>query len=295
MLGLRLGESLDCVHAREEPGGCGTSRVCSTCGAVITMMSALTIGSSDEQRDICLRVRETLLYAEGQRWLVFCAQDISGELYRANFENVFFHDISNIVTALLGASSLLSQKFHSQQEVEQIHRTAIRLANEMSLQRVLAEGMNAQYSPQNTPVSLEKIRSETHLILHGNKALQGKTIDEVQSVDDRTINTDIMLVSRILGNMLLNALEATSEGGKIVFTTSKEDETMTWQVWNEAYIPEAIQRRIFQRHFSTKTGSGRGFGTYSMKLFAEHYLHGSMSFVSTEADGTIFSLRIPAS
>jgi sensor histidine kinase regulating citrate/malate metabolism len=104
-----------------------------------------------------------------------------------------------------------------------------------------------------------------------------------------------MLVSRILGNMLLNALEATPEGGKITFTTRIDGDAMVWEVWNEAFIPEPVQRRIFQRHFSTKTGSGRGFGTYSMKLFAEHYLNGSMSFTSTEDGGTVFSLRLSLS
>lgn len=32
-LGLRPGEYLQCIHASEMPGGCGTSRHCSECGA----------------------------------------------------------------------------------------------------------------------------------------------------------------------------------------------------------------------------------------------------------------------
>jgi hypothetical protein len=32
LLGLRLGEALNCVYADEEPTGCGTSEYCSTCG-----------------------------------------------------------------------------------------------------------------------------------------------------------------------------------------------------------------------------------------------------------------------
>ncbi len=305
VLGLRLGESLHCVHALEEPGGCGTSRYCSGCGAVIAMMSALvqntqcervcalTVGTNGASRDICLRVRATPLSIEEQRWIVICAQDISQELFRSNLENVFFHDINNIITALLGTSSLLSVSLKSSPEIELIHKTVVRLANEVSLQRVLSQDISSHYSPRKNPVSLDKIRSETHLILNGHKALQGRTIREVNSAGDCTINTDVMLVSRILGNMLLNALEATPEGGKIVLTTRRDDDCLVWDVWNEASIPEAVQRRIFQRYFSTKTGSGRGFGTSSMKLFAEHYLNGSMSFVSNEDGGTVFALRLP--
>lgn len=32
-LGLRPGEALQCVHAHDEPDGCGTTKFCSTCGA----------------------------------------------------------------------------------------------------------------------------------------------------------------------------------------------------------------------------------------------------------------------
>lgn len=307
VLGLRLGESLRCIHAFEEVGGCGTSRHCSTCGAVIAMMSALvqdlpcekvcalTAGKDGEIKDICLRVRATPLHIEGQRWVVICAQDISQELYRANLENIFFHDINNIITALLGASSLLSENLGTPQIVEQIHKTAIRLANEISLQRGLTQGVNAKYAPRKDLVSVDKIRSETHLILHGHKALQGKTIEEYQEAGDCALRTDAMLVSRILGNMLLNACEATSEGGKVVLTTRKDGDLMIWDVWNETFMPEEIQRRIFQRYFSTKSGTGRGFGTASMKLFAEQYLNGRISFNSTEDGGTIFSLRLPFS
>src|SRR5512137_2353675 len=34
LLGLRPGEAVGCIHAAEEPGGCGTARACATCGAV---------------------------------------------------------------------------------------------------------------------------------------------------------------------------------------------------------------------------------------------------------------------
>ncbi|MBK7132833.1 MAG: hypothetical protein IPH69_08460 [Bacteroidales bacterium] len=54
-------------------------------------------------------------------------------------------------------------------------------------------------------------------------------------------------------------------------------------------LSEEVQMRIFQRSFSTK-GKGRGLGTYSIRLMTENYLHGKVSFVSNEADGTVFSV-----
>lgn len=59
------------------------------------------------------------------------------------------------------------------------------------------------------------------------------------------------------------------------------------------FVYEDIRRRVFQRHFSTKAGAGRGYGTYSMKLFGEGYLRGQVWFESTDSLGTVFSLKLP--
>ena len=41
LLGLRLGEALECVHAQEPDGGCGTTRFCENCGALQAIRSSL--------------------------------------------------------------------------------------------------------------------------------------------------------------------------------------------------------------------------------------------------------------
>jgi signal transduction histidine kinase len=65
-----------------------------------------------------------------------------------------------------------------------------------------------------------------------------------------------------------------------------------FSVHNPGLIPRDAQRQVFRRYFSTK-GADRGLGTYGMKLLGEEYLGGSVRFVSTEPEGTVFSLRLP--
>ena len=76
-------------------------------------------------------------------------------------------------------------------------------------------------------------------------------------------------------------------------TARVEPEHITWEIWNNGFIPADVQKRVFQRHFSTKATFGRGLGTFSMKLFGERYLKGKVSFTSTEAEGTIFRFQLP--
>ncbi len=68
---------------------------------------------------------------------------------------------------------------------------------------------------------------------------------------------------------------------------------MRFSVWNPAPIPEPLQLRIFQRHFTTKNESGRGIGTYMMKLFGEEFLGGRVGFLSSAAEGTPFWIELP--
>jgi signal transduction histidine kinase len=93
--------------------------------------------------------------------------------------------------------------------------------------------------------------------------------------------------------MLLNALEATNEGGRVVFRTLVGKSQLEWQVWNSAVIPESIQLRVFQKYFTTKHDDGRGLGTYAMKLFGEDCLGGKVSFRSAVGKGTTFSFSLP--
>jgi len=57
-------------------------------------------------------------------------------------------------------------------------------------------------------------------------------------------------------------------------------------------MPPEVAPQVFQRSFSTK-GADRGLGTWSMKLFAEEYLGGAVSFQTDRERGTTFSLVLP--
>jgi signal transduction histidine kinase len=107
------------------------------------------------------------------------------------------------------------------------------------------------------------------------------------------VETDPTLVLRVLGNMIVNALEATGPGGAVRLSIEENPEWVTFSVWNDATIPSAIRNRIFQRNVSTKDDMGRGLGTYSMKLFGEQVLGGRVSFTS-DASGTVFRFSLPA-
>lgn len=305
-LGLRLGNTIGCVNAQRSEDGCGTTESCKSCGAVIAMMAALYNGQNDEQvcvlttsdngktRHLSLMIRTCPVMIEQRRFIVLTAKDITQEQVRANLERVFFHDISNMITVLLGASELLVHEMPSRWEVIQVQEAAARLQKEIELQRELSLSGSAEpFVPQRHQVELSSINKDVELLMRGHVAARERTIEVVQECDDCLIFTDKHMVSRVLANMLINALEATMRGGVVKFITRKMGGNIYWEVWNSSSIPEEIQPRVFQRYFSTKGNDGRGLGTFSMKLFGETYLQGRVNFTSSKKEGTLFSFSLP--
>jgi signal transduction histidine kinase len=305
VLGLRLGESLKCEHAYKKPAGCGTTAHCSTCGSAIAMMTAINENRMDEQmcaltaiqdgakHDISLLIKAHPITVEGHRWILVIAQDVTQQQFWANLESVFFHDINNILSILSGYGEILARDMPDKRVVRKINESIERLQNEMALQRSFSSRKDAKYIPRKSKSSTNRIKQETGLIVHQHRAASGKTIDERWPEKNIKLTTDALLVSRVLGNMIINALEASDEGETVRLTTRVKSSHITWEIWNNGFIPADIQKRVFQRHFSTKSNFGRGLGTFSMRLFGERYLKGNVSFTSSEADGTTFRFRLP--
>jgi sensor histidine kinase regulating citrate/malate metabolism len=101
------------------------------------------------------------------------------------------------------------------------------------------------------------------------------------------------LLVRIMVNMVKNALEATPEGGAVKAWVKHGSAGCELRVWNAGTIAHDVAIQVFKRSFSTKSGRGRGLGTFSMKLFGERYLGGAVGFTSTEDEVTTFFIRLP--
>ncbi|MBU0482156.1 MAG: HAMP domain-containing histidine kinase [Proteobacteria bacterium] len=310
ILGLRPGEAINCIHAHEMPGGCGTSQHCSSCGAAISIVSALssnetmektcaaTVAKNDEIAEICFKVRASPLHIDDNLFILLFLQDITSQEEWAALERTFFHDINNIVTSLAGNAAMLELQDGNLDPgmAGQIRMLSLRLAKEVAIQGVLAKssgGRNYRVSLQG--ISIRQLFTELGQFFTSHPASKDITLLLPEKYPVDTIKTDYCLLLRILTNMLVNAMEASKEGDTITLGFEMGDDHATFSVNNRQTIPENITCRIFQRHFSTKSGNGRGIGTYSMKLFGEKYLRGKVTFSTSNENGTTFRLALPKS
>lgn len=303
-LGLRQGEVLQCIHANDEPAGCGTTKFCSTCGAAIAIVSsleqnipvekicALSANRAGQEIEVALLVRSHPIIIDKKRFLLLFLQDITKQQQRAALERTFFHDINNLLSMLLGASELLVLKEPSEL-AQTVHQASVRLHKEVAIQRCLSQSENCTYLPMRHEIKTKEIVAELQSFFGNHPAALKKTIDFQNNYPNMSISTDICLLSRVLCNMIINALEATGKNGVVKIWLEHKSNLLSFSVWNGQEIPPEIVNRIFQRNFSTKEQAGRGIGTFSMKLFGEKILGGKITFTTSKENGTTFQFTHP--
>jgi signal transduction histidine kinase len=302
VLGKRPGEATECIYSDLVEGGCGHSPFCRTCGAVNSILES-QIGKQSvqecnilnkENEALDLQITSTPYRHNGYEFTIFALNDVSHEKRRENLERLFFHDVLNSAGGILDLSNVL-QEVGSHNEMSEIaeiiKRTANSMVYEISSQRQLL-------AAERGDLSINISENESLAVLHdltGTYSKQDiaskKNIVIDPSTENCIVKTDPVLLKRVLGNMLKNALEASIPGSVITLFCIKKQDKIRFAVHNQNFIPSDIQLQIFKRSFSTK-GTGRGLGTYSMKLLGEKYLGGKVSFTSTHENGTTFSFEI---
>lgn len=303
-LGLRPGEIVHCIHANEEPAGCGTTLYCQSCGAAVAMVTSFESGVPNEQKcalttetlgistDLILQVKAHPVTIEGCRFLLLFLHDITRQEQQSALERIFFHDISNTISSLIGVADLLAEEYPGHLS-GLVQRLSLRLVNELTVQRCLSQESFNDYKPVLRLIVAGELLEEVRQVMHLHPAAAKRAITMSTDCAETAIITDHSLIMRIFCNMTINALEATDEQGEIKIWAERTNDTITFCVWNRRVIPDAVAPRIFQRYFSTKAQAGRGIGTYSMKLFGETYLKGSVFFTSSVENGTTFCFSLP--
>jgi hypothetical protein len=177
---------------------------------------------------------------------------------------------------------------------ERISTLTLRLMRELRTHRDLARMEAGDYRVDFEEVTVGEVIEGLQADL-ADSALLADRRWRVEPLDSgATIRSSLPLIKEVLTNMVVNALEATAEGGEVRLTGRADTEGVAFEVWNAGAIPEETARRVFERYHTTKPGGGRGLGTYSMKLIGERYLGGEVGFATDEEDGTRFFLRLPA-
>ncbi|MFX1568168.1 MAG: ATP-binding protein [Promethearchaeota archaeon] len=306
-LGARPGEIFKCIHSQDYIHGCGTGQDCRYCGAVyavlqslakdktITSETRITSNFDGNLISFDLNVTAHPFRLKEKKFVLVFISDISNQKRQELLEKTFLHDLLNILTVVSGFVEIFPLEgltTKQKQYFNRIKNSIQVLTEEFLAQRdLIAAENNELHINFKNKNSLEILMSAVELIKY-QTLVEGKEIEIDANSESIIIQTDVRLLSRILLNLLKNALEASSQGESVKIGCNSSNATVIFWVKNSATMTKSVKSQIFQRSFSTK-GQGRGIGTYSVKLFAEQYLGGKVRFQSSKKEGTIFYVEFP--
>jgi signal transduction histidine kinase len=287
------------MHAENSHEGCGSTEYCTVCGFANAIASSEN--NLEDQREcniltnkgkaLTLNVTTRPFKMNGLNY-VFCAvEDISDKKMIVNLDRIFLHDITNTAGSIYSAIEI-ADNFDFDQLRALIKNQSKRLLDEINSHRIL---LTAESDDLRTKVAETNIEPLINEIISGLiSGIRFRDFIINTNIEDGILFTDSTLLSRVIQNLIKNALEASPKHLPIeVSAKISSKNELVLMVKNQTVIPREIQLKIFQRSFSTK-GVGRGFGTYSIKLLTEKYLNGNVSFVSEDGTGTVFTIKVPS-
>ncbi len=305
VIGKRIGEAWECIHAEDEPEGCGTSEHCRYCGQINSVLESYKTNQKSmkecrirrftggKEFSLELEVTSTPFFFEDQCFTIFSLIDITDKKRKAMIERIFYHDILNTAGSL--SNMLEVMDIVEENEKEEIITIATSLSQqileEIATQRLLVQAENASLVINNQRIDTLDFLTVIEKDLKYHKVAKGKEILLDQASDSLGFVSDPVILRKILNNMVKNALEASESGDYITVKAEQIDETLRFSVHNRAFMPPEVEMQIFMRSFSTKD-TQRGLGTYSMKILGEQYLGGKVNFVTNPVKGTTFFIDL---
>lgn len=102
-----------------------------------------------------------------------------------------------------------------------------------------------------------------------------------------------MLCYSVIANLLKNAVEASPDGGAVRIDFDVAGAQVALRMHNDGVVPASVRRTFFDKYATYGKAGGSGLGTYSARLMAR-VQQGELSMQTSEAEGTVLALRLPA-
>jgi len=203
------------------------------------------------------------------------------------------HEINNPLAIIKTSLRLLKDRARAGEEtddtVRDIQEEVDRIAG---MVRVLLGFRDARAGePSRTDVD-DAIQSLLHLM---GPRLKACGVEAGSSWDGDPVAAAIRpgQFRQIFFNLILNALDAMPEGGRLHIGCSGRDGTACIQVRDSGRgIPLRVRERMYDPFFSTKSSSHHGLGLYVCYTLLKS-VGGDIDVESREGEGTVFTVCIP--
>jgi signal transduction histidine kinase len=211
----------------------------------------------------------------------------------------FLHDIASPLSAISLLSGLLAKKFSKTNNPNGSGEEA-KIADLLKLNSeymcALVEQWRAFAEPDNLmrhQVDVREIVEHTCFLVQEKLKAKGVELSVQMGVDKKVLYVNRFALSRVLANLVMNAIEAVEESnGKVEIQVFIKERFVSFVVRdNGPGIRAEVIDQIFEPRYSTKD-NGLGMGLFISKRIVEA-CHGEISAELRKQGGTEFTIRIP--
>ena len=205
------------------------------------------------------------------------------------------HEVKNPINAIVVHLEVLRQKLQKTDPDTSRHMDVI--GNEIQrLDRVVQMLVDFTRPVELRLVDMDLRRIVDEVVTLASPDAERHAVNIVRELPAELlpVRVDADLMKQALLNVVLNGVQAMPTGGRLRLSIAPagDDRQVAIEVWDEGSgIPLDIRDRVYNLYFTTKK-SGTGIGlAMTYKVMQLH--HGSVSFESAGARGTVFRLRLP--
>ncbi len=215
------------------------------------------------------------------------------------------HEIRTPLNGILGFAELLKDELQEASQrsmADIIYSSGNRLLHTLNAILDLSV-IESQFSKMNfKTVSLNQLANEVVVLFMPNAQKKGITIGFLPEQQEVTVSADEQLVSKILNNLINNAIKFTHSGGVKVSISIENEELGKFGCIHVSDtgigIRKEFQSIIFDEFRQVSEGQSRqydgsGLGLHISRRFAE-MMGGTISVISQPGNGSTFTLSLPA-
>ena len=199
------------------------------------------------------------------------------------------HDLRMPLQLMMSCAQLLEMEIGENERAKEYVRML--MGNAMEMQRMLSGAME-RLKPETKPVRSDLVLRtwEAYTRCQLYAARKGINLRFNSNTDRLELALDEEKFSRILMNLVSNALKFTPEGGQVrLVVRALGDFAEVDVIDNGCGIAPERQESIFDLH---ETDGGYGYGLYIARAYAGQ-MGGTLSAASVPGEGSTFTLRLP--
>lgn len=282
---------------------------------VDNIVRGFDVGGSDyitkpfKFKEVLARIANMLMLVHQRRQI-----ELLREQERQNFEaldamkNEFIsmatHDLRNPLNVILGYLRVVQQLDVAEKDAPLLREATENITLSVEKMRTLVTDIldlaqiKTGLDLDRTPISLNSFLTTSLKGLHMVARDKGVRLDYTVPEEDAFVLLDIKRMSRVIDNLVSNAIKYTPQGGQVLVSAQKQNSSAAINVTDNGLgIPENDLPHVFDAFYRIDRGEvqreeGSGLGLSIVKTIVEQH-GGTIEVKSAEGQGSTFIVLLP--